>query len=67
MGKEKTNLQFGTDESGISDLTEVKLFVPEETARAWQRCTWIIAYETGRKRTDIMAEMVHDFLLKYEC
>ena len=48
-------------------LTELKIFVPEELARAWQRCSWLLVNDTGRKRTDIMKEMVNDYLVKYGC
>lgn len=54
-----------TDER--ENLAELKIFVSEDIARAWQRCSWVIVHETGRKRTDIMSEMVQDFLVKYEC
>lgn len=49
------------------DLTELKLFVPDDLYRAFQRCTWIIVQETGRSRLDIMEEAVKDFLIKYDC
>jgi len=48
-------------------LSELKLFLRDDLVRAWQRCSWIIVNETGRERTDIMEEMVHDFLRKYNC
>ena len=49
------------------ELQELRLLVPDELHRAWQRCSWVIHSETGRSRTDIMAEMVHDFLVKHGC
>lgn len=48
-------------------LTEVKLFLPDDLARAWQRCCWLLANDTGRDRTDIMKEMVTDYLIKHGC
>ena len=41
--------------------------VSDELYRAFQRCVWILVHETGRDRFDIMREVVHDFLIKYEC
>ncbi|MFP7753996.1 hypothetical protein ACLG6S_04940 [Thermodesulfobacteriota bacterium B35] len=48
-------------------LAEVKLFLPEDLSRAFQRCVWILVNETGRDRLDIMHEVVHDFLVKHGC
>lgn len=48
-------------------LTELKIFVPDDLARAWQRCSWLLVNDTGRERTEIMKEMVNDFLIKYGC
>lgn len=48
-------------------LTELKIIVPDELARAWQRCSWLLVNDTGRERTDIMKEMVNDYLVKYGC
>ena len=49
------------------DLSELKLFVPDHLYRAFQRCVWILVHETGRSRTEIMEEVVKDFLIKYDC
>ena len=49
------------------DLAELKLFLPHDLYRAFQRCLWILAQETGRPRTDIMRELIHDFLVKHGC
>lgn len=49
------------------DLTELKLFIPDDLYRAFQRCVWILINETGRDQADIMHEVIHDFLLKHEC
>jgi hypothetical protein len=48
-------------------LVDLKLKIPEDLYRAYQRCSWIITYETGRDQLDIMKEMVHDFLVKKLC
>ena len=49
-----------------SDLKEIKLFVPPDLYRAFQRCVWIQVHE-GRSQLDVMQEMVEDFLVKREC
>lgn len=48
-------------------LVELKLKIPHDLYRAYQRCSWIITHETGREQLDIMEEMVLDFLVKNEC
>ena len=48
-------------------LAEVKLFVPEDLARAFQRCLWLRVNETGRSRLEMMHEAIHDFLVKHGC
>lgn len=48
-------------------LIELKLKIPEDLYRAYQRCSWIITHETGRGQLAIMEEMVHDFLVKNQC
>lgn len=48
-------------------LAEVKLFVPEDLARAFQRCLWLRVNETGRSRLEMMHEAIHDFLIKHGC
>ena len=54
------------DQTGQS-LAEVKLFVPEDLARAFQRCLWLLVNETGRSRLEMMHEAIHDFLIKHGC
>ena len=49
------------------DLVELKIKIPEDLYRAYQRCSWIITHETGRDQLQIMEEMVHDFLVKHQC
>lgn len=50
-----------------AELKEVKLFVPDDLYRAFQRCIWIQINETGRSQSEIMQEVVHDFLVKHGC
>lgn len=50
-----------------SGLKEVKLLVPEDLCRAFQRCVWVQINETGRDQLDIMEEVVLDFLVKHSC
>ncbi len=49
------------------ELVELRLKIPGNLYRAYQRCSWIITHETGRDQLDIMEEMVHDFLVKKQC
>ena len=51
----------------LAGLSELKLLIPEDLFRAYQRCTWIIAHETGRPPLAVMEEMVRDFLVKHGC
>ncbi len=60
---DKTHLQV----NNMDDLIELKLKIPEDLYRAYQRCSWIITHETGRSQLAIMEEMVHDFLVKNQC
>ena len=48
-------------------LVEIKLFVPEDLARAFHRCLWLQVNETGNNRTDLMREAIRDFLVKHGC
>ena len=50
-----------------SSLVELKIQIPSELYIAYQRCSWIIVHETGRKPLEIMEEMVSDFLTKHGC
>jgi hypothetical protein len=54
-------------EKGAPELAEVKLFVPEDLYRAFQRCVWVLINETGRDQKAIMREVVRDFLVKHGC
>lgn len=48
-------------------LVELKLQVPEELYRAFQRCLWIRVQETGQTPLQVMAEVIHTFLVKHGC
>jgi len=50
-----------------SQLAEIRIQVPEDLARAWQRCSWVLVEETGKSRLQSMEEMVRDFLVKHGC
>lgn len=50
-----------------ASLTEVRLFVSADLARAFQRCLWLRINETGRSRLELMHEALHDFLVKHGC
>ena len=58
-----------TDRNGESkqELAEIKIFVPADYYRAFQRCVWIQVHESGRTQLEVMRELVDDFLAKYEC
>lgn len=49
------------------EMQLLHLRIREDLYRAFQRCVWVIVNETGRDQTDIMNEMVHDFLVKHQC
>ena len=49
------------------NLTEIRIKVPPDLYRAFQRCVWIQVHETGRTQLEVMREMVDDFLRKHEC
>lgn len=48
-------------------LAELKLRIPEELYRAFQRCLWIRINETGQTPLAIMEEVITDFLKKHGC
>lgn len=66
-GKQDEGKRERAEGSGTDGLVELKLKVPADLYRAYQRCSWIIINETGRDQLDIMEEMVYDFLVKNEC
>ncbi len=67
MTKELGNTESAERRRVDDTLAEVKLFLPDELARAWQRCCWLLVNDTGKQRTDIMEEMVTDYLIKHGC
>jgi len=48
-------------------LVDLKIQIPQDLYAAYQRCSWMIVHETGRKPLDVMQEMVRDFLMKHGC
>jgi hypothetical protein len=52
------------DDGGYQEL---KLLLPNDLCRAWQRCSWLIVNESDTTRLEIMEEMVRDFLCKHGC
>jgi len=48
-------------------LVELKLQIPEDLYRAFQRCLWIRINETGQTPLQLMEEVLHDFLKKHGC
>ena len=55
------------DVNSEQELAEIKIFVPADCYRAFQRCVWIQVHESGRTQLEVMQELVDDFLAKYEC
>lgn len=51
----------------VKVLTELKLMVPDDLYRAFQRCLWIQIHETGATQLELMEEIVRDFLKKNGC
>ena len=48
-------------------LVELKLFIPEDLYRAFQRCLWIRINETGQSQLQLMEEVVRNFLIEHGC
>ena len=48
-------------------LVELKLLLPEDLYRAFQRCLWIQINETGQTQLQLMEEVIRDFLIKHGC
>lgn len=51
----------------LPHLVELKLMLPEDLCRAFQRCLWIQIHETGQTQLHLMEELVRDFLIKHGC
>jgi len=56
-----------TEAAPAESLAEIKLFVPPDLQRAFQRSLLLLAHEEGRDRLDLMREMVEDFLRRHGC
>ena len=52
---------------GGNQLSELKLQIPAELYRAFQRCVWMRIHETGQTQLQLMEEVIRDFLLKHGC
>jgi len=61
------NPDQGRPENPAAPLVELKLLVPEDLYRAFQRCLWMRIHEDGRTQLQLMEEAVRDFLAKYGC
>jgi hypothetical protein len=48
-------------------LVELRLLLPEDLYRAFQRCLWIQINETGQTQLHFMEEVIRDFLIKHGC
>lgn len=48
-------------------LVELKLQIPADLCRAFQRCLWIRINETGATPLQLMEEVIHNFLKKHGC
>ncbi len=60
-------MQPESEDDADRPLKEIKLFVPADRYRAFQRCVWIQIHESGRTQLDVMKEVVDDFLVKHGC
>jgi hypothetical protein len=48
-------------------LVELRLQIPEDLYRAFQRCLWIRINETGQTQLQLMEEVISNFLKKHGC
>ena len=59
------------DERQIDDssarLVELKLLIPVDLYRAFQRCLWMQINDSGQTQLQLMEEVILDFLNKYGC
>ncbi len=51
----------------MAHLVELKLMLPDDLYRAFQRCLWIQINETGQTQLQLMEEVIRDFLIKHGC
>ena len=56
-----------SDDPDRPALVELKLQIPEDLYRAFQRCLWIRVNETGQTPLQLMEEAIRDFLKKHGC
>lgn len=50
-----------------SQLVELRLQIPPDLYRAFQRCVWIRINETGQTQLQIMEEIIRNFLKEHGC
>jgi hypothetical protein len=55
------------DDAQHKPLVEVKLYLPENLARAFRRCLLIRINDSGQTPLQSMEEAVGDFLKKHGC
>jgi hypothetical protein len=48
-------------------LVELKLLIPEDLHRAFQRCLWMRINETDTTQLQLMEEVIQNFLKKHGC
>jgi hypothetical protein len=48
-------------------LVELRLQIPPDLYRAFQRCVWIRINETGQSQLQIMEEIIYNFLKEHGC
>jgi hypothetical protein len=48
-------------------LIELRLQIPEDLYRAFQRCLWIRINETGQTQLQLMEEVISNFVKKHGC
>lgn len=51
----------------VNPLIELKMQIPEDLYRAFQRCMWLRINETGQNQLQLMEEVIRDFLMKHGC
>ena len=58
---------FEGSAGSAAPLVELKLLLPEDLYRAFQRCLWMQIIETGQTQVQLMEEVIRDFLIKHGC
>ena len=56
-----------SDDQERPALVELKLQIPADLYRAFQRCLWIRVNETGQTPLQLMEEVIQNFLKKHGC